>query len=888
MNSEPKTQSVWTRLRKTPDAATLEELYHQTSARVWTICFRILNHEDDARDAFQETYTRLLREARSAPANADLATIEPHAYAARLAALESDNLRKRRARHQHREVPMQLPEDSPAPQLNAAEALLLEEIRRLVRKEAGNLSDDLRVPLQLYYFDGLSQREIAQTLNVSLGTVNTRIKRAFQTLEPRFKRLGLQEPEKLFAGMLPFAALLIPPADLSAQTVCQTAAAGSVASGGAVAALSTTGVGVKVATLAGIVLSVVVLVLSLNTMRATPKQTATLIKSTPKQVSVPVVAPTPAVVVQPEIAQAPAPTPTPEVSVPQAATGVSLTGTITDYNTGLALPKVNVALYAKPTTNVNPPEVGEPIAEIITSSKGEFVFPAVNTGLYLLRGWSDTHQTFDDEGILYEEVVVVEGVTPEPRTFTVFAGNTLEGIITDEATGKPLSGVKLTAKYEKKPVDGKSTKPSSAISNQEGFFRFEHYFGSISYSITQPIQNIFEGHKPYRDLQLRIEYPGFTEGGIVDNFKSIHENRLSRDQQIYPLNIRMRPTVQYHFTIVDEHGNQIPSAEARIYQGPPGFSSYSFDYQASKNGDFTFEVPSNAKMTFAIQAAGYEDLTTPFIQTTSIPLPSDIYVLQKSEFLQLTIGVFDEDRNPLQATVEIINGVFFGDRNSHHITVGSDQTDATTGLYVHTFEKGKIFEAGTVYVEVKKDGYKKSEKQTVTLEQARRNELIEFQLLPETEKKTFWASGQIMGPDGLPLAGAVISSMGFEGPNQVSTVTDLHGRYLLEGISVGNTELEIRHADYGKAYLRNLERNGSYNNLVWHTVNSVVEIIAINQLTKEPIANAMYSFEEEQLQQIVEDQEQQNVFFLEGSSHGRVRLTVIAEGYPKAIHRHCG
>ncbi len=157
--------------------AQLEEIYQLTHARVWTICFRILNDEDDARDAFQETYTRLLKE--SVP----LQRLEESTQrTARLAALESHNLKKRRQRQQHREVKMQLPEEQHTPDSSSIDLLTLQEIKQLVQKETSTLSDELRVPLQLHYFNGLTQREIAEALDVSLGTVNTRIHRAFQIL----------------------------------------------------------------------------------------------------------------------------------------------------------------------------------------------------------------------------------------------------------------------------------------------------------------------------------------------------------------------------------------------------------------------------------------------------------------------------------------------------------------------------------------------------------------------------------------------------------------------------------------------------------------------------------------------------------------------------------
>jgi RNA polymerase sigma factor (sigma-70 family) len=55
-----------------------------------------------------------------------------------------------------------------------------------LRKEVGRLKEDLKIVLELSYFNGFTQEEIAKTLNIPLGTVKTRLRNAVIELRKKF------------------------------------------------------------------------------------------------------------------------------------------------------------------------------------------------------------------------------------------------------------------------------------------------------------------------------------------------------------------------------------------------------------------------------------------------------------------------------------------------------------------------------------------------------------------------------------------------------------------------------------------------------------------------------------------------------------------------------
>ena len=69
------------------------------------------------------------------------------------------------------------------------EDLLIKERRDRINQALAQIPTEQRITIELAYFQGLTQKEIAERTNVSLGTVKTRIRLALTKLKPILQAL---------------------------------------------------------------------------------------------------------------------------------------------------------------------------------------------------------------------------------------------------------------------------------------------------------------------------------------------------------------------------------------------------------------------------------------------------------------------------------------------------------------------------------------------------------------------------------------------------------------------------------------------------------------------------------------------------------------------------
>lgn len=159
------------------DHGALAELYDAHGTAVYTLALRIVRQPGDAEEVVQEVFTQAWRQAgRYDPARATV--IGWLLMITRARAL--DMLRAREARPDAGR-PVPLP-DLPAAGQGQEAMMLSNESVAMVRDALGQLAEPFRVPLELAYYEGLSQSEIAARLGQPLGTVKTRMRTAIARL----------------------------------------------------------------------------------------------------------------------------------------------------------------------------------------------------------------------------------------------------------------------------------------------------------------------------------------------------------------------------------------------------------------------------------------------------------------------------------------------------------------------------------------------------------------------------------------------------------------------------------------------------------------------------------------------------------------------------------
>jgi RNA polymerase sigma-70 factor (ECF subfamily) len=159
----PQAESLLRRLT-TGDHTALGEFYDLYAGLVNGLALRILRDRAEAEDVVQEVFVQVWRQA----ARFDPRRGSPEAWICTIGRTRAlDRLRRRTSRREDA--------SSAAP---GAAALPRSDEALAVRKALEGLSPDQRRALELAYYEGFTQSEIAERLREPLGTIKTRIRTA--------------------------------------------------------------------------------------------------------------------------------------------------------------------------------------------------------------------------------------------------------------------------------------------------------------------------------------------------------------------------------------------------------------------------------------------------------------------------------------------------------------------------------------------------------------------------------------------------------------------------------------------------------------------------------------------------------------------------------------
>jgi RNA polymerase sigma-70 factor, ECF subfamily len=158
------------------EVAALGILYERYGEVVYRFALRILNNAQEAEDLTQEVFLTLWRNKTYDPKRGSML-----AFLNTLTRSKSiDRYRQRQS--QWRSLEKLGKSDFSEPRNDLMDKLALKETSRQVQAAMTELPANQRKVLEMAYFDGLSQSEIAEGLKIPLGTVKTHKRNALLKL----------------------------------------------------------------------------------------------------------------------------------------------------------------------------------------------------------------------------------------------------------------------------------------------------------------------------------------------------------------------------------------------------------------------------------------------------------------------------------------------------------------------------------------------------------------------------------------------------------------------------------------------------------------------------------------------------------------------------------
>ena len=170
------------------DADALSQLYDRYNGIMRALILRIIHNETEADDLLQEVFMEIWNQAKNFSAKKG----KPLGWMVTLTRRRAiDALRKKQAYARAEERLQAQPEQQPLAWVqNATEnAIEAGDTRVLMAKVINSLPVAQQQVIELAFFQGMSQREIASHTNIPLGTVKTRLELGLKKIYDSLKEL---------------------------------------------------------------------------------------------------------------------------------------------------------------------------------------------------------------------------------------------------------------------------------------------------------------------------------------------------------------------------------------------------------------------------------------------------------------------------------------------------------------------------------------------------------------------------------------------------------------------------------------------------------------------------------------------------------------------------
>lgn len=169
-----------------------EALIQRYQQPIYSLVFRLMDDPSEAADVVQEVFLKVFRSIGSFRGQSSLKT-----WTYRIAVNEAHNHRRWFGRHRRKEVGLAADEDTSYqdltvdPGVTPFQAAATAETLNIIAEELGKLNEAFRAVVVLRDIQDLEYEEIAQVLEISLGTVKSRLVRGREALRKRLEeRMG--------------------------------------------------------------------------------------------------------------------------------------------------------------------------------------------------------------------------------------------------------------------------------------------------------------------------------------------------------------------------------------------------------------------------------------------------------------------------------------------------------------------------------------------------------------------------------------------------------------------------------------------------------------------------------------------------------------------------
>ncbi len=163
------------------DASAFDALYEKYYGRVFSLARGILNNNEDALDAVQETFVQVWRNLKRFEAKSQFST-----WLYRISVNTAIQHARRSKRHRQNTVPLETAETLPGGTVPE-----VSELKEQVYQTLTRMREEDRAVLVLYYWENQSLEEIAEVLGCTANAAKTRLFRARE----RFREIWIEMEE---------------------------------------------------------------------------------------------------------------------------------------------------------------------------------------------------------------------------------------------------------------------------------------------------------------------------------------------------------------------------------------------------------------------------------------------------------------------------------------------------------------------------------------------------------------------------------------------------------------------------------------------------------------------------------------------------------------------